>query len=106
MLTIKNMDKLVGEQFVVPNPTTIWTVVGVYDHGYEGQYQIHLRTSSSTDDRVFILKEEEAFVDSTAKYKIKDAFEPFHSVWVMRENVESVASMVRTLKRIISHANN
>jgi hypothetical protein len=106
MLTIKNKDKLIGEQFVVPNPTTIWTVIGVYEYGPNGHYQIQLRTNSNTNDKVFILKEEEAFVDSTAKYKITDTFEPFNSVWVTEANIESVASMVRTLKRIISHANN
>jgi hypothetical protein len=106
MLKIQNTDKLVGEQFVVPNPTTIWTVMGFHDYGPEGQYQIHLRTSGNTDDKVFILKEEEAFVESTAKYKITDTFEPFNSVWVTEANIGSVTSMLRTLKRIISHANN
>jgi hypothetical protein len=105
MLTIKNIDKLIGEDFIVE--MKIWRVVGVYDHGYEGQYQIHLRTTGSTDDKVFILSEDSGFfLSGGANYKIKDAFEPFNSIWVRRENIESVASMLRTLKRIISYANN
>jgi len=110
MLTIKNKDKLVGEQFVVPNPTTIWTVMGFHDYGPDGQYQIHLRTSGNTDDRVFILSKEEGPSDLryglNANYKITDAFEPFSSVWVTEANIGSVTSMLRTLRRIISHANN
>jgi hypothetical protein len=107
MLTIKNTDKLVGEQFVVPNPTTIWTVIGVHTYGPEGHYQIHLRTSGTADDRVFILKEVEGFdVMGLAPYKITDTFEPFNSVWVTEANIGSVTSMLRTLRRIISHANN
>jgi hypothetical protein len=107
MLNIKNKDKLVGEQFVVPTPTTIWTVIGVHTYGPDGEYQIHLRASGNIDDRVFILSEESSFfLSGNANYKIKDAFEPFHSIWVRRESVGSVKSMLRTLKRIISHANN
>jgi hypothetical protein len=112
MLKIQNTDKLVGEQFVVPNPTTIWTIIGVHTYGPEGHYQIHLRTSATADDRVFILKEEvlkeeEGFdVMANAKYKITDTFEPFNSVWVTEANIGSVTSMLRTLRRIISHANN
>ena len=110
MLTIKNTDKLVGEQFVVPNPTTIWTVMGFHDYGPDGQYQIHLRTSGNTEDRVFILSKEEGPSDLryglNANYKITDAFEPFSSVWVTEAGISSVSSMVKTLKRIISHANN
>lgn len=106
MLTIKNKHKLVGEQFMVPTPTTIWTVMGFHDYGPDGQYQIHLRTSDNTDDKVFILSKEEGFVEGNANYKITDAFEPFNSVWVTEANIGSVTSMLRTLKRIISHANN
>jgi hypothetical protein len=106
MLTIKNMDKLVGEQFVVPNPTTIWTVEGVHDYGPDGHYQILLRTSDPQANKVFILSKEEGFVEGNANYKIKDAFEPFNSVWVKRASIANVTSMVRTLRRIISHANN
>ena len=106
MLNIKNKDNLVGEQFVVPNPTTIWTVEGVHDYGPDGHYQILLRTSGPQANKVFILSKEEGFVEGNANYKIKDAFEPFHSIWVRRENVGSVKSMLRTLKRIISYANN
>jgi hypothetical protein len=108
MLKIQNTDKLVGEQFIVPNPTTIWTVVGVHTYGPEGDYQIHLRTSATADDRVFILKEEEGLdaMLSAKYYKITDTFEPFNSVWVTEANIGSVTSMIRTLRRIISHANN
>jgi hypothetical protein len=112
MLKIQNTDKLVGEQFVVPNPTTIWTVIGVHTYGPEGDYQIHLRTSDSANDRVFILKEEvlkeeEGFdVMANAKYKITDTFEPFNSVWVTEANIGTITSMLRTLRRIISYANN
>jgi hypothetical protein len=110
MLKIQNTDKLVGEQFIVPNPTTIWTVIGVHTYGPEGDYQIHLRTSDSANDRVFILKEEEGPSDLTyglnANYKITDTFEPFNSVWVTEGAISSVSSMLRTLRRIISHANN
>jgi len=107
MLKIQNTDKLVGEQFLVPNPTTRWTVIGVHTYGPEGHYQIHLRTSDSANDRVFILKEVEGFdVMGLAPYKITDTFEPFNSVWVRRANVANVTSMLRTLRRIISHANN
>lgn len=110
MLTIQNSDKLVGEQFIVPNPTTIWTVMGFHNYGPDGQYQIHLRTSDNTDDRVLILSKEEGPSDLhyglNANYKITDAFEPFNSVWVTGANIGSVTSMLRTLRRIISHANN
>jgi hypothetical protein len=109
MLTIKNKDKLVGEQFVVSGPK-IWTVMGLHEYGPDGQYQIHLRASGNTDDRVFILSKEEGpgnlHYGLNANYKITDAFEPFSSVWVTEAGISSVSSMVKTLKRIISHANN
>jgi len=114
MLKIQNTDKLVGEQFVVPNPTTtsstIWIVIGVHTYGPEGHYQIHLRTSDSANARVFILSKEEGpgnlHYGLNANYKITDTFEPFNSVWVTEANIGTVTSMLRTLFRIISHANN
>jgi hypothetical protein len=113
MLTIQNTDKLVGEQFVVPNPTTasatIWTVMGVHTYGPGGHYQIHLRTSDSANDRVFILSKQDGgstLNGNLAPYKITDTFEPFNSVWVTEANIGTVTSMLRTLRRIISHANN
>jgi len=108
MLTIQNSDKLVGEDF--QTGLNIWTVIGVHTYGPDGQYQIHLRTSDSANDRVFILSKEEGpgnlHYGLNANYKITDTFEPFNSVWVTQANIGSVTSMLRTLKRIISHANN
>jgi hypothetical protein len=109
MLTIKNTDKLVGESFITGTVGNliVWKVEGVHNYGPDGQYQIHLRTTSPENDRVFILKEVEGFdVMGLAPYKITDTFEPFNSVWVTEENIGSVTSMLRTLRRIISHANN
>ena len=108
MLKIENTDKLVGESFVVSSPTglIIWKVDGVYEYGPDGVYQIRLRTTSLQNDKVFILSKEEGFMEGNANYKIRDAFDPSKSVWVRRANVANVTSMVRTLRRIISHANN
>ena len=112
MLKIKNTDKLVGESFVVSSPTglIIWKVDGVYEYGPDGVYQIRLRTTSLQNDKVFILSKEEGPSDLTyglnANYKIRDAFDPSNSVWVTEGAISSVSSMVKTLRRIISHANN
>jgi hypothetical protein len=108
MLTIVNRDKLVGESFVVSSPTglIIWNVIGVYEYGPTGQYQIHLTTSSPQNDKVFILTKEEGFVEGNANYKITDRDNQLNAIWVGRANVANVTSMVRTLRRIISHANN
>ena len=106
MLRIENTDKLVGEQFVVSSPTglIIWKVDGVYEYGPDGVYQIRLRTTSLQNDKVFILSKEEGIEE--ANYKIRDAFDPSNSVWVNYSNIANITSMVRTLRRIISHANN
>ena len=106
MLKIKNTDKLVGESFVVSSPTglIIWQVDGVYEYGPDGVYQIRLRTTSLQNDKVFILSKEEGIEE--ANYKIRDAFDPSNSVWVNYSNIANITSMVRTLRRIISHANN
>ncbi len=109
MLTIVNKDKLVGESLVVTDSDgnlIVWKVDGVYEYGPDGVYQIRLRTTSLQNDKVFILSKEEGFVEGNANYKIRDAFDPSKSVWVRRANVANVTSMVRTLRRIISHANN
>ena len=106
MLRIENTDKLVGESFVVSSPTglIIWKVDGVYEYGPDGVYQIRLRTTSLQNDKVFILSKEEGIEE--ANYKIRDAFDPSNSVWVNYSNIANITSMVRTLRRIISHANN
>ena len=107
MLTIKNKDKLVGESFVVTNSDgnlIIWKVDGVYEYGPDGHYQIQLKTNGNEDDKVFILSKEEGIEE--ANYKIRDVFEPFNSVWVNYSNIANITSMLRTLRRIISHANN
>ena len=106
MLRIENTDKLVGESFVVSSPTglIIWQVDGVYEYGPDGVYQIRLRTTSLQNDKVFILSKEEGIEE--ANYKIRDAFDPSNSVWVNYSNIANITSMVRTLRRIISHANN
>jgi hypothetical protein len=108
MLRIENTNKLVGESFVVSSPTglIIWQVEGVHDYGPDGHYQILLRTSGPQANKVFILSKEEGFMEGNANYKIKDAFEPFNSVWVNYSNISNITSMIRTLRRIISHANN
>ena len=109
MLTIKNTNKLVGESLVVNDADgnlIVWIIEGVHDYGPDGHYQILLRTSGPQANKVFILSKEDGFVEGNANYKIKDAFEPFNSVWVNYSNVANISSMVRTLRRIISHANN
>lgn len=108
MLKIQNTNKLVGQTIITGEVGNliVWKVDGVYNYGPDGHYQIQLRTNSNEDDKVFVLSKEEAFADSTAKYKITDVFEPFNSVWVTEANIGNVTSMLRTLKRIISHANN
>ena len=109
MLHIENKNKLVGESLVVTDSDgnlIVWNIIGVYEYGPDGVYQIHLRTTSPQNDKVFILSKEEGFVEGNANYKIRDAFDPSKSVWVRRANVANVTSMVRTLRRIISHANN
>ncbi len=107
MLRIENRDKLVGESLVVTDSDgnlIVWKVDGVYEYGPDGVYQIRLRTTSLQNDKVFILSKEEGFME--ANYKIRDAFDPSKSVWVRRAHVANVTSMVKTLRRIISHANN
>jgi hypothetical protein len=109
MLKIENKDKLVGESLVVTDSDgnlIVWKVDGVYEYGPDGHYQIQLRTNSKEDDKVFILSKEEGFMEGNANYKIRDVFEPFNSVWVNYSNIANISSMVRTLRRIISHANN
>ena len=109
MLTIENKNKLVGESLVVTDADgnlIVWIIEGVHDYGPDGHYQILLRTSGPQANKVFILSKEEGFVEGNANYKIKDAFDPSKSVWVRRANVANISSMVRTLRKIISHANN
>jgi hypothetical protein len=108
MLRIENTNKLVGESFVVSSPTglIIWNVVGVHNYGPDGVYQIHLMTTSPQNDKVFILTEEEGFMEGNANYKITDSDDTSKSVWVNYSNISNITSMLRTLKRIMSHANN
>jgi hypothetical protein len=103
MLRIQNKNKLVGNDIIVGGD--IWEIIGVYE--YPSQYQIHLRTGdSSLADKLFILKEEDGFYGlQNAKYKITDRDDSSNSVWVGRASIANISSMVRTLRRIISHAN-
>jgi hypothetical protein len=103
MLTIQNKEKLVGNDVIVGGD--IWEIIGVYE--YTSQYQIHLKTGDSAlADKVFILTKEENFVEWNANYKIMDRYDPMISMWVNRANISNIPSMIRTLKRILSHANN
>jgi hypothetical protein len=107
MLTIHNKEKLVGNNVIVGGD--IWEIIGVYE--YPAQYQIHLKTGDSAlADKVFILIREENFAignaNYNANYKIMDRYDPMSSVWVNRANISNIPSMIRTLKRILSHANN
>ena len=107
MLKIENTDKLVGESLVVTGADgnlIVWKVDGVYEYGPDGHYQIQLRTNGNEEDKVFILSKEEGIAE--ANYMIRDVFEPFNSVWVNYSNIANITSMLRTLRRIISHANN
>ena len=110
MLTIENKNKLVGESLVVTDANgnlIVWSVMGVYEYASDGVYQIHLRTPGPQPDKLFILTKEKGFVEGNAhQYKITDRDDKFNSIWVKRANVANITSMVRTLRRIISHANN
>jgi hypothetical protein len=103
MLKIQGKEKLVGWNIEVGD--AIWKVEGVYEYPQLDRYQIHLRTEGNPD-KVFTLTEEELFVEGNAKYKISDSDNPFNSMWVNVANISTITSMLRTLKRIISHANN
>ena len=103
MLKIQNKEKLVGEEFQVG--LDLWKIEGVYEYPQLDRYQIHLRTDVKPD-KVFTLTKEELFVEGNAKYKISDSDNPFNSVWVNVANISTITSMVRTLKRILSYANN
>ena len=105
MLRIENKNNLVGESLVVTDADgnlIVWNVMGVYEYASDGVYQIHLRTTGPQPDKLFILTKEEG----NAGYKIADRDDSSKSVWVNRSNVANISSMVRTLRRIISHANN
>jgi hypothetical protein len=103
MLRIQNKNKLVGNDIIVGGD--IWEIIGVYE--YPSQYQIHLRTTGPQADKLFILTKEKGFIEGNAhQYKITDRDDKFNSTWVKRANVANISSMVRTLRRIISHANN
>jgi hypothetical protein len=84
----------------------VWSVMGVYEYASDGVYQIHLRTTGPQADKLFILTKEKGFVEGNAKYKITDRDDSFNAIWVNRSNISNISSMVRTLRRIISHANN
>ena len=109
MLTIENKNKLVGESLVTTDADgnlIVWNVMGVYEYASDGVYQIHLRTTGPQPDKLFILTKEKGFVEGNARYKITDRDDSSNSVWVNYSNVANITSMVRTLRRIISHANN
>jgi hypothetical protein len=104
MLKIQNKEKLVGNSIIVGG--NIWEIIGVYEYP-PSQYQIHLRTGDSANlvSKSFILTEEYPAMP-TAIYKITDSNDRFSSVWITKASVESVLAMLRTLKSILSHANN
>jgi hypothetical protein len=109
MLIIENKNNLVGESLVVTDADgnlIVWNVMGVYEYASDGVYQIHLRTNGPQADKLFILTKEKGFVEGNAQYRITDRDDSFNSIWVNRANVANISSMVRTLRRIISHANN
>ena len=109
MLRIENKNNLVGESLVVTDAEgnlIVWNVMGVYEYASDGVYQIHLRTPGPQPDKLFILTKENGFVEGNANYKITDRDDSFNAIWVNRSNVANISSMVRTLRRIISHANN
>jgi hypothetical protein len=109
MLRIENRHNLMGESLVVTDSDgnlIVWQVIGVYEYGPIGQYQIHLRTTGPQPDKLFILTKEEGFMEGNANYKIADRDDPSKSVWVNYSNIANITSMIRTLRRIISHANN
>jgi hypothetical protein len=109
MLTIENKNNLVGESLVTTDANgnlIVWSVMGVYEYASDGVYQIHLRTTGPQPDKLFILTKEKGFVEGNAKYKITDRDDSFNAIWVNRSNISNISSMVRTLRRIISHANN
>jgi len=109
MLTIQNKNKLVGESLVVTDTDgnlIVWNVMGVYEYASDGVYQIHLRTTGPQPDKLFILTKEKGFVEGNAQYRITDRDDASKSIWVNYSNVANITSMVRTLRRIISHANN
>jgi hypothetical protein len=109
MLRIENKNKLVGESLVVTDTDgnlIVWSVMGVYEYASDGVYQIHLRTTGPQPDKLFILTKEKGFVEGNNKYKITDRDDSFNAIWVNYSNVANITSMVRTLRRIISHANN
>jgi hypothetical protein len=109
MLRIENKNNLVGESLVVTDAEgnlIVWNVMGVYEYASDGVYQIHLRTNGPQADKLFILTKEEGFKEGNARYKITDRDDSFNAIWVNRSNISNISSMVRTLRRIISHANN
>ena len=109
MLRIENKNNLVGESLVVTDADgnlIVWNVMGVYEYASDGVYQIHLRTPGPQPDKLFILTKENGFVEGNANYKITDSDDTSKSVWVNYSNISNITSMVRTLRRIISHANN
>jgi hypothetical protein len=95
---------LIGENFQIE--LDVWTVMGVYEYASDGVYQIHLRTPGPQPDKLFILTKEKGFVEGNAQYRITDRDDSFNSIWVNYSNISNITSMLRTLKRIMSHANN
>ena len=103
MLKIQNKEKLVGEDFQIGD--TDWKVDNVIDKG-SGTYWIILWCKQTDVVNTYILTKEENFVEWNANYKITDRDYPMSSVWVNKANVSTITSMLRTLKRIVSYANN
>ena len=103
MLKIQNKEKLVGEDFQIGD--TDWKVDNVIDKG-SGTYWIILWCKQTDVVKKYILTKEENFVAEYTNYKITDSDDRFKSVWVNKANVSTITSMLRTLRRIISHANN
>jgi hypothetical protein len=101
MLRIENKNKLMGLDFQLG--PDVWKVEGIYE--YPTAYHFHLRTKNNPD-KVFILTKEEDFVEGNNNYKISDSDEPFNSMWVKLANVSTITSMLRTLRKIVSYANN
>ena len=103
MLIIQNKEKLMDAVFLIGD--TEWRVESVVDRGF-GVYHITLRCKQTDVFKKYILTKEENFVAEYANYKITDSDDRFKSVWVNKANVSTITSMLRTLRRIISHANN
>lgn len=105
MLAIQNTQKLIGQDFEVGDD--VWTIESVSRYSREGDdvYQISLR-STQLQYRRYDLTKEHTFSELSANYKIENVNDFFGTTWVKRANVSNVTSMLRTLKRIISHDTN